>query len=60
MTFDPRPVLERMRVALPAALIAVEELGVGFKVSEHFPEGELMGETRVVDWEELVATRSPA
>ena len=55
VTFDPRPVLERLRVALPTARIAVEDLGVGFKVSEHFPEGELMGETRVVEWEELVA-----
>ena len=55
VTFDPRPVLERLRVALPTARIAVEELGVGFKVNAHFPEGELMGETRVVDWEELVA-----
>ena len=55
VTFDPRPVLEQLRVALPTARIAVEDLGVGFKVSEHFPEGELMGETRVVDWEELVA-----
>lgn len=55
VTFDPRPVLEQLRVALPTARIAVEELGVGFKVSEHFPEGELMGETRVVEWEELVA-----
>ena len=55
VTFDPRPVLDRLRVALPTARVAVEELGVGFKVSEHFPEGELMGETRVVEWEELVA-----
>lgn len=55
VTFDPEPVLQRLRVALPDARIAVEELGVGFKVSQHFPEGELMGRTRVVDWEELVA-----
>lgn len=55
VTFDPKPVLERLRVALPEARIAVEELGVGFKVSRHFPEGELMGQTRVVDWDELVA-----
>jgi hydroxymethylpyrimidine pyrophosphatase-like HAD family hydrolase len=54
VTFDPRPVLERMRVALPDALIAVEELGTGFKVSAHFPEGELMGESREVSWAELV------
>jgi hydroxymethylpyrimidine pyrophosphatase-like HAD family hydrolase len=54
VTFDPRGVLEKMRVALPDALIAVEELGVGFKVSRHFPDGELMGASREVSWEELV------
>ncbi len=54
VTFDPRAVLEKMRVALPGALIAVEELGVGFKVSRHFPDGELMGASREVTWEELV------
>jgi HAD superfamily hydrolase (TIGR01484 family) len=55
VTFDPRAVLEKMRVALPDARIAVEELGVGFKVSKHFPDGELMGASREVDWDELVA-----
>ncbi|MEO7446832.1 MAG: HAD family hydrolase, partial [Humibacillus sp.] len=56
VTFDPRAVLEKMRIALPDALIAVEEPGVGFKVSRHFPEGELMGASREVEWEELVET----
>jgi hydroxymethylpyrimidine pyrophosphatase-like HAD family hydrolase len=55
VTFDPRPVLEKMRVALPDALIAVEEPGIGFKVSRHFPDGELMGQTREVGWDELIA-----
>ncbi|HET9633678.1 MAG TPA: HAD hydrolase family protein [Terrabacter sp.] len=55
VTFDPRAVLEKMRVELPDALIAVEEPGVGFKVSKHFPDGELMGHSREVPWEELVA-----
>lgn len=54
VTFDPRKVLERLRIALPHARVAVEEPGVGFKVSRHFPEGELMGVSREVDWEELV------
>ncbi|GAB3051244.1 HAD family hydrolase [Intrasporangium mesophilum] len=54
VTFDPKGVLEKMRVALPDAIVAVEELGVGFKVSRPFPEGELMGASRVVSWEELV------
>lgn len=55
VTFDPRPVLERLRKALPDARIAVEDLGVGFKVSRHFPDGELMGVARLVSWEELVS-----
>ena len=55
VTFDPLPVLEKMRVALPDALIAVEEPDIGFKVSRHFPDGELMGQSREVDWEELIA-----
>jgi hydroxymethylpyrimidine pyrophosphatase-like HAD family hydrolase len=55
VTFDPKPVLELLRDAWPGAVIAVEEVGVGFKVTAPFPDGELMGEQRVVDWEELVA-----
>lgn len=58
VTFDPRPVLTVLRQELPDALVAVEELGVGFKVSAPFPEGELYGQETVVDWEHLVA--SPA
>lgn len=55
VTFDPRPALTLLREVLPDALVAVEELGVGFKLSAPFPEGELSGRLRVVPWEELVA-----
>ena len=55
VTFDPRPALELLRDAWPGAVIAVEEAGAGFKVTAPFPDGELMGEQRVVSWEELVA-----
>ena len=55
VTFDPAPALELLRDSWPDAVIAVEELGVGFKVSAPFPDGELDGELRVVSWEELVA-----
>lgn len=55
VTFDPRPVLTTLRETVPEALVAVEDLGVGFKVSAPFPEGELGGQQTVVDWEELVA-----
>jgi HAD superfamily hydrolase (TIGR01484 family) len=58
VTFDPRPALEMLRGSWPDAVVAVEEIGVGFKVSAPFPDGELVGEVRVVPWEEL--TSSPA
>jgi hydroxymethylpyrimidine pyrophosphatase-like HAD family hydrolase len=55
VTFDPAPALELLRSEWPDAVVAVEELGVGFKLSAPFPNGELQGELRVVPWEELVA-----
>jgi hydroxymethylpyrimidine pyrophosphatase-like HAD family hydrolase len=58
VTFDPRPALTLLREELPSALVAVEALGRGFKVSSPFPDGELMGLQEVVDWEQLVAKRA--
>jgi hydroxymethylpyrimidine pyrophosphatase-like HAD family hydrolase len=58
VTFDPAPALTMLRGTWPDAVFAVEELGVGFKVSAPFPTGELEGEVRVVSWEEL--SGSPA
>ena len=53
VTFDPEPALKALRGSWPDAVVAVEELGVGFKVSAPFPDGELEGEVRVVSWAEL-------
>jgi len=53
VTFDPAPALAMLRGSWPDAVVAVEELGVGFKVSAPFPDGELDGGIRVVSWEEL-------
>ena len=58
VTFDPAPALEMLRGSWPDAVVAVEELGVGFKVSAPFPDGELDGGVRVVPWDEL--SSSPA
>jgi hydroxymethylpyrimidine pyrophosphatase-like HAD family hydrolase len=55
VTFDPAPALAMLRDSWPDAAVAVEDLGVGFKVSRPFPDGELEGEISVVPWEELVA-----
>lgn len=55
-TFDPGPVLRRLRDAWPGAQIAVEVLGRGFDVCSGFGPGELEGEVRIVEaWEELAA-----
>ena len=55
VTFDPGPALEMLRGSWPDAVVAVEEIGVGFKVSGPFPDGELVGKVRVVPWAELSA-----
>lgn len=55
VTFDPAPVLTLLREYAPTALVAVEEPGVGFKVSANFPDGELDASERVVSWDELLA-----
>ncbi|WP_236685761.1 HAD family hydrolase [Demequina oxidasica] len=54
VTFNPRAALELIRQEMPDAFFAVEDLGVGFRVSQEFPMGELVGRQRVVDsFEEL-------
>lgn len=54
VTFDPAPAVSLVRRELPGAIVAVEEIGVGFKVSTPFPERELWGEQTVVPMEELL------
>ncbi|MCR6688397.1 HAD hydrolase family protein [Cellulomonas sp.] len=56
VTFDPGPALRAIALELPDALYAVEDLGVGFRVSSPFPAGELSGEMEVVGFDELAAT----
>lgn len=55
VTFDPAPALNLLRGQWPDAVVAVEDLGTGFKLSAPFPDGELQGVLTVVPWEELVA-----
>lgn len=55
VTFDPADVLAAIRVEMPDALVAVEDLGTGFRVTRHFPMGELTGEQRIVSFDELAA-----
>ena len=58
VTFDPAPVLTRLRAVVPDALVAVEELGVGHRLSAPYPEDELQGQQTVQSWDELMARRT--
>ena len=54
-TFDARAAVAAVLEHHPNALVAVEERGVGYRVSDHFPAGELSGEMIVTEIDELVA-----
>ncbi|HWJ81770.1 MAG TPA: HAD family hydrolase [Nocardioides sp.] len=54
-TFDAAPAVQAVLERHPDALVAIEERGVGYRVSAPFPEGELGGEQIVTHLEELVS-----
>jgi HAD superfamily hydrolase (TIGR01484 family) len=54
-TFDAREAVRMILEQHPEALVAVEERGVGYRVSGPFPEGELSGEMIQTDVEDIVA-----
>jgi HAD superfamily hydrolase (TIGR01484 family) len=54
-TFDARPAVRAVLERHPDALVAVEERGVGYRVTNEFPDGELSGEMILTDVEDLVA-----
>jgi Cof subfamily protein (haloacid dehalogenase superfamily) len=54
-TFDARPAVGAILERQPNAIVAVEDRGVGYKVSRAFPEGELSGDMVVTEVDELLA-----
>jgi HAD superfamily hydrolase (TIGR01484 family) len=54
-TFDAAPAVAAVLEHHPSALVAVEERGVGYRVSRPFPTGELSGEFTIADVADLVA-----
>jgi hydroxymethylpyrimidine pyrophosphatase-like HAD family hydrolase len=52
-TFDPRAVIAKVESFAPGTLIAVEEIGRGYRLNGHFPVGDLTGEMLIEDVEEL-------
>lgn len=55
VTFDARPALRTLTPLVPDALLAAEELGVGYRVTGEFPAGELDGRISVVSHDDLVS-----
>ncbi|AXE37600.1 5-amino-6-(5-phospho-D-ribitylamino)uracil phosphatase YcsE [Acidipropionibacterium virtanenii] len=53
VTFDPAPVIRRVLEARPSALVAVEEVGVGYRLNSYFPDGELQGDMVIESVDEL-------
>lgn len=54
VTFDARAAVEAILEQHPEAIVAVEERGVGYRVSAPFPDGELGGESIVSDLADMV------
>jgi hydroxymethylpyrimidine pyrophosphatase-like HAD family hydrolase len=54
-TFDAGPVIDRVLDIHPGALLAVEVLGSGYKVTAPFPPGDLDGQVDVVPVPEMTA-----
>ncbi|CAN5604264.1 HAD family hydrolase [soil metagenome] len=53
--FDAGPAVRAILAEQPTARVAVENRGLGYRVSTHFPDGELSGEMTVTPIDELVA-----
>jgi hydroxymethylpyrimidine pyrophosphatase-like HAD family hydrolase len=54
VTFDASDPVKYFAEEIPDAVLAVEELGVGFRVTGEFPIGELDGKVTVVSHDELL------
>jgi hydroxymethylpyrimidine pyrophosphatase-like HAD family hydrolase len=55
ITFDPREVIDRVEDFAPGTLIAVEEIGRGYRLNGRFPEEDLTGEMIIQDTVQLGA-----
>ncbi|HEX5087538.1 MAG TPA: HAD family hydrolase [Nocardioides sp.] len=54
-TFDAAPAVAAVLERHPNALVAVEERGVGYRVTKEFPFGELSGEMILTEVDDLVS-----
>jgi Cof subfamily protein (haloacid dehalogenase superfamily) len=54
-TFNPAPVVESVLRAHPSAALATEVVGLGYRVTKRFPDGELDGEVDQVSVDDLAS-----
>jgi HAD superfamily hydrolase (TIGR01484 family) len=54
-TFDASEIVRMLLEHVPEAMVAVEEVGVGYRINRHFPDGEITGEMTLQSVDELVA-----
>jgi Cof subfamily protein (haloacid dehalogenase superfamily) len=55
VTFDAREIVKMLLEEVPGAAVAVEEIGVGYRINRAFPEGEITGRMTLQSVDELVA-----
>ncbi|MFZ0528942.1 MAG: HAD family hydrolase [Propionicimonas sp.] len=55
-TFDPADVVARVLQEHPSAALAAEVVGTGYRVTRHFPDGDLSGDIEVVSVAELAGS----
>jgi len=55
VTFDASETVKLLLEHVPDAAVAVEEIGVGYRINREFPEGELQGTMQLQSIDELVA-----
>jgi len=55
VTFDAREAVKLLLEHVPDAAVAVEEIGVGYRINKPFPDGEINGRMTVQTIDELVA-----
>jgi len=55
VTFDAADIVRMLLEHVPNAAVAVEEVGVGYRLNRPFPEGEITGRMVIQDVEELIA-----
>jgi len=55
VTFDASKAVEELLQHVPDAAVAVEDIGVGYRINKAFPDGEIQGELVLQSVEELVA-----